>query len=152
MVRRATSFAVIKVGSEQFALALMERSLPVAVMMTVRLWHVEAGKVLHSLTDHSDRVRALRFSPDDRILASAGVDQHIYLWNSTTGQLMQALRGHQDAVNSVHFHPDGSRLASGSADRTIRLWDIATGRTSIILMDTRPQSIQFVFRLMAALW
>ena len=72
-------------------------------------------------------LRHLAFSPDGRILASAGQDASIKLWDPASGQELQTLRGHSHAVNQVAFAPDGKRLASAAADRTVKLWDPATG-------------------------
>ena len=96
---------------------------------TIGIWIYDAltGKELNLLTEHTDGVSAIAFSPDNRLLASDGKENTILLWDTQTGQLKTTLTGHLDTANSVAFSPDGKTLASGSRDETIRLWDVSTG-------------------------
>ena len=72
------------------------------------------------LRDHTDEVRSVAFSPDGKVLASAGKDTTIILWDVATRQPMgQPLKGHTLDVSSVAFSPDGKLLASASDDNTI---------------------------------
>src|SRR5260221_10761974 len=51
----------------------------------VRVWR-EAGQILHLFWQaHSDRVRALAFSPDEGTLASASFDGSVTLWDVASG-------------------------------------------------------------------
>ncbi|RCJ17383.1 hypothetical protein A6770_34045 [Nostoc minutum NIES-26] len=87
---------------------------------TIKLWSPD-GKLLTTLTGHSDAVNSVSFSPDSQILASASTDNTIKLW-SRDGKLLNIFTGHIDGVNSVAFSPNGKIIASGSNDNTIRLW------------------------------
>jgi WD40 repeat protein len=77
---------------------------------------------------HSGSVEAVAFSPDGKLLASAGNDQTIKLWDVATGAELRTLVGHSFFVLSVAFSPDSRIVASGSYDKTIKLWDVATGK------------------------
>ena len=82
--------------------------------------------LLKTLTDHTEIVYSIAFSPDGKIMASSSKDQTIILWDTENFQNIRTLYGHSDVVRSVAFSPDGTILASGSWDRTVRLWNTET--------------------------
>jgi RNA polymerase sigma factor (sigma-70 family) len=67
------------------------------------------------------------YSPNGKLLASAGEDRLVRLWDPATGRELRQFAGHDGPVYSVAFSPDGCTLASGG-DQTVRLWDVATGK------------------------
>lgn len=77
---------------------------------------------------HQGAVYHVAFSPDGKLLASAGNDRTIGLWDLTTGNELRRMTGHDDCVRWLVFSPDGKTLASASYDKTVRLWDTATGK------------------------
>jgi WD40 repeat protein len=81
----------------------------------------------------SDRVNAVRFSPDGQTLATGSGEPtrsgEIKLWNVADGKLQREFKNvHSDAVLALDFSPDGKHLASSSADRFARVVDLATGK------------------------
>jgi outer membrane protein assembly factor BamB len=80
-----------------------------------------------------DRVLALSFSPDGKILASGGGipsrDGELLLWNAADGALLREITGaHSDTVFDVSFTSDGALLASAAADKFARVFDVKTGK------------------------
>ncbi|MBE9114680.1 CHAT domain-containing protein [Lusitaniella coriacea LEGE 07157] len=73
------------------------------------------------LEGHEHSVLAVRFSPDDKFLASASDDDTIKIWQRN-GKEITTLKGHRDRVRSVSWSADGNLLASGSYDGTVKIW------------------------------
>jgi eukaryotic-like serine/threonine-protein kinase len=92
-----------------------------------------------------DNILALAVSPDDRLLASAGVDRKIALRSLPTGAIQSELIGHEAFVTSVAFSPDGRTLISGDLCGNIKIWSVVTGRLLFDLLNvpTKIERIEF---------
>jgi WD40 repeat protein len=99
----------------------------------VKLWDVNTGNCIKTLTGHTNWVWSVAFSPDGKTLVSSSYDQTVRLWDVTTGRCIRTLTGHTSEIYSVSFSPDGQTVASGCADQTARLWDASTGECLKIL-------------------
>ncbi|HVX10225.1 MAG TPA: c-type cytochrome domain-containing protein [Pirellulales bacterium] len=80
-----------------------------------------------------DRVTALAFSPDGKLLASGGGDPsrsgELKLWNVADGTPARDLpEAHSDTVFGIDFSPDGTYLASCAADKFVKIFEVATGK------------------------
>jgi WD40 repeat protein len=90
----------------------------------VYLWQLPAGRLLERLTVSTEPVQVVQFSPDGRMLATAGQDGVVRLYEVTTRRLRLSLAGHTAAVIGLAFSPHGRRIASASADTTLLVWDV----------------------------
>jgi WD40 repeat protein len=84
-----------------------------------------------------DRVRSMAFSPDGRLLATAGLDGTLRIWDVQQRALLgEPLAEDTGMVWGLAFSPDGHRLAVAGRDGTVRLWD-ALRRTQLAVLHDR---------------
>ena len=94
-----------------------------------RVWIAGAGQPASGeplLLD--DRVWAVAFSPDGRILLTGIEKGRAEFWDVVTRQKQPDSLRHEKAVYAVAYSPDGRTVVTGSEDMTARLWDAATHR------------------------
>src|SRR5207244_3937708 len=114
------------------------RTLAFSSYASVWLWDVAGKKVVRTLSGDNQAVMAVAFSPDGRLLASAGVDPRASLWEVATGREVRRFNGHTGWVQALAFSPDGRVLASGGRDTTAVLWDVTGKVKGGKLVAARP--------------
>jgi WD40 repeat protein len=102
-----------------------EENLPGRPLLS--LWETATKKEIHKLPGHQGTVLAVAFSPDGKLLASAGNDRAVRIWEVTNGKALATFK-EQGPVHSIAFSPDGKFLASTSSHASILLWDVARFR------------------------
>ena len=85
---------------------------------TMRLWNVETGQLKVSFKGHTDAIRSVAFSPDDKTLLSGSADRTARLWDVVTGQELLTLKGHKFPVTPGGVRP--GRQAAGDGKRTMK--------------------------------
>ncbi|MBW4693592.1 MAG: serine/threonine protein kinase [Lyngbya sp. HA4199-MV5] len=112
---------------------------------TIKLWDLQTGQAIRTLTGHLDIVSCLAMSPDGQMLISGSADKSIRLWDLHTGQRMGTIAIHTDTVLSLALSTDGRLLASGSLYDPIKLWDLEANRelTSLSGQTGRIEALAF---------
>ncbi|XP_073042126.1 protein FIZZY-RELATED 3 [Primulina eburnea] len=96
---------------------------------------------ISKLVGHKSEICGLKWSHDDRELASGGNDNQLLVWNQHSQQPILKLTEHTAAVKAIAWSPhQNSVLASGggTADRCIRFWNTTTGN-QLNSVDTGSQ-------------
>jgi WD40 repeat protein len=99
---------------------------------TLKIWEVQSGKRLFTISDALDSIYAVTVHPSGTKLAAAGADRMIRTWSwnddaaAPNAALLHSMFAHGDAVLGLTYSSDGTTLVSAGADRTIKIWDAAT--------------------------
>jgi WD40 repeat protein len=93
---------------------------------TVRVWHVESGRLACPPLVHPNTVLAAALSPDGKWALTGAMDWIGRLWQTDTGEVV-AYFPHKKPVAAVAFSPGGERALSGDADGVVRLWKVPGG-------------------------
>ena len=73
-------------------------------------------------------IDSVTWSPDGKLLASAGRDGSIVLRDAVSGKEIASFAAHAGGVRALAFSQHGDWLASAGADATVKLWDVAGHR------------------------
>lgn len=87
--------------------------------------NLEQWKTSSMLRSHTGDILDLAWSPGDRYLASASVDNTVIVWDAQNfPQIVTTLKGHNSLVKGVTWDPVGKYLASQSDDKTLKIWRV----------------------------
>ena len=79
-----------------------------------------------------DRVNALGFSPDGKLLATGGGvpsrSGELKVWNVSTGELVSSnVDSHSDTISGLVFSPSGQSIATSATDRFVKVFKVNGG-------------------------
>ncbi|GGM90670.1 hypothetical protein GCM10011609_29650 [Lentzea pudingi] len=83
---------------------------------------------------HAEATSFAMFSPDDKLMASAGDDQNVIIWDVSDRYHPTELgRVHagDEATHGMAFSPDGRTIATAGWDGVIRLFDVSDPRKPV---------------------
>ena len=93
----------------------------------VILWGLDTNTPLSIFTAHTQAVKAISFSPDGKLLATAGDDGLIQLWDMDNFKLVRTISAHRWTISSLSFLADGDTLVSASWDGNLKFWQVDSG-------------------------
>ncbi|MFY9226809.1 MAG: WD40 repeat domain-containing protein, partial [Blastocatellia bacterium] len=89
----------------------------------IRVWELNTGQEIFSLTAHQGIIFSLSLSKDNRYIISGDCYGTINIWELFTGKLLSSLKEHSGSVLALAVTLDNEKLVSASSDRTIKIWD-----------------------------
>jgi len=99
---------------------------------TVRVLDLRSGEH-RSFKTHRRSIRTIRFSPDGKLLATAGYDGTARLWDAETGAEVRPLQAAfgQETIFDLEFSPDGQWLAVAGVGWSFpraQIFEVSSGR------------------------
>ncbi len=100
----------------------------------VKLWDAKTGELRTTIGGFVDRVVALAFSHDSKLLATGGgaatQDGELKILDVASGKVVREIKNnvHSDQVLGVAFSPDDKVLVSCGADKFVKTFEVATGK------------------------
>ncbi|XP_076311673.1 transducin beta like ebi isoform X2 [Tachypleus tridentatus] len=90
---------------------------------TVRLWEVERGVCLFTLTKHTEPVYSVAFSPDGKYLASGSFDKCVHIWSTQSGSLIHSYKG-TGGIFEVCWNSRGDKVGASASDGSVFVLDL----------------------------
>ncbi|KAG2343248.1 WD40 repeat-like protein [Suillus weaverae] len=91
---------------------------------SIRIFNTATWQEIAMLEGHTHLVRAISLSQNERLLASASVDNTARLWNLDTNLQVGPPLQHENAVRRAALSLDGKLLVTACEDENAYTWDI----------------------------
>lgn len=93
----------------------------------LKIWDLKTGTELLSLLGHSQEIRTIAISPDERRILSGSRDKTVRLWDIAAGKEIFILNSHKEMIDQVVFSANGKKGISVSGDGMIKVWNLVNG-------------------------
>ncbi|MDE0637411.1 MAG: WD40 repeat domain-containing protein [Candidatus Poribacteria bacterium] len=101
----------------------------------IAVWNMKTGERIACLTEHTDFVYSLSFSPCGQFLASGGQDGTVRIWKVINWELANAFHNYGADRKQVFYSPEGVLYAAGASESTVSVWNVASGEKSYTYQD-----------------
>ncbi|ADV21299.1 U3 small nucleolar RNA-associated protein 13 (U3 snoRNA-associated protein 13) [Cryptococcus gattii WM276] len=81
-------------------------------------------KLLGTCAGHRRGVWTVRFSRNDKVVASGSADRTVKLWSLDDFTCLKTFEGHTNSVLRVDFLSHGQQLVTSASDGLVKLWNI----------------------------
>jgi WD40 repeat protein len=100
---------------------------------SIKLWNLDTGAELSTMSGHLLNVSCLAFKPDDpNILVSGSFDKTLKIWDLSRAACLSTVNV-DSAVRSVAYSPSGDTVAVGCHRGKVLLVDTLTGQVMLSL-------------------
>ncbi|MBL4884667.1 MAG: WD40 repeat domain-containing protein, partial [Planctomycetaceae bacterium] len=100
----------------------------VASDIRLLLWDAQLKEKIIIDCKGMSRLRAVTFSPDDKLVAVSGKSGKVQIRETSKGGLIATFDGKIGESHALLFSPDGKRLLQGLGNGNINIWDLATNK------------------------
>lgn len=116
----------------------------------VKLWDLTSRPFIPSptsLTNASNKVERVVFSPDGKTIAAAEKGGKLELWNESGDKIKPLFDNQQGGIENVNFSPDNQTIATAGRNGTVAVWNLdknskifswPTGDKKIFSLSFRP--------------
>ena len=123
-----TEVARFETKAGPWALAFYsETVLAVGYLRAITLWDYQNDDVVMDLRGHSERPRAMAFTPDKSALVTASWDQTVRRWDLRPAPTDHGIAAHDEVIHDMCFDPRGHRVYSAARDGSVRIFDAWVG-------------------------
>lgn len=92
--------------------------------------------------NHTNSIRAVKFSPDGKYLVSVGSDRAIVVYDGKTGTLVKTIENaHDGGIFGVSWLTDSTGFVTCSADNTLKSWDAESLELTITYTVLSPSTV-----------
>ena len=93
--------------------------------MDVRLWDADTGQCQRVFEGHTEVIRTVVWSPNEKYALSASHDRTARLWDVESGRCERVFGGHEAGLVSASFSADGRRAFTCDWLGGVREWPLA---------------------------
>ena len=87
-----------------------------------KIWSLETGKCLFTLTGHRSYIYSIAYSPDAQFIATGSIDKHVKIWSAKDGTLVRDFIA-DAGVNDISWNVDSDKLAICTRNQDFKILD-----------------------------